>query len=272
MIKAMFFDLDGTLLNSEKRVPASAMRALEDCKRQGIRLFIATGRSPRLREMLGWTEEQEDFFDGGVYCNGACIKTAEGIVYTRIPPEVVTRAVACVNACPGLNIALQMTDGSHAFNHPLSEAVYDPWGIDASGVRPVCQAHGEKTVKMLVYFENLVDSVTPIPGNVIRDMRRICEGGARLYVTDGGKVLQIVHRDASKYEGVEKVRRMLGIGRDEVAVFGDDMNDLEMLRGYEYAVAMGNACDEIKTQVKRVTKSNDEDGIAHAIREILRTC
>lgn len=270
MIKAMFFDLDGTLLNSEKRIPTSAMRALEDCKRQGIRLFIATGRSPRLWEMLGWTKEQEDFFDGGVYCNGACIKTAEGLAYTVLPEAVVRLAVARVNACPGLNIALQMSDGAHAFNHPLSEAAYAPWGIDASGMRPIRRASCGKTVKMLVYFENLVDSVTPIPEDVIRDMRRICEGGAKLYVTDGGTVLQIVHRDASKYEGVERVRRMLGIERDEVAVFGDDMNDLEMLRGYEHAVAMGNACDEIKAQVKRVTRSNDEDGIAYAIREILK--
>ena len=54
MIRAIFFDLDGTLLDNDKRIPASAYEALEKCRERGIALFVATARPPILEKMLGW--------------------------------------------------------------------------------------------------------------------------------------------------------------------------------------------------------------------------
>ena len=52
MIRAIFFDLDGTLLDSDKRIPASAYEALEKCRERGIALFVATARPPILEESI----------------------------------------------------------------------------------------------------------------------------------------------------------------------------------------------------------------------------
>lgn len=266
MIKAMFFDLDGTLLGSDKRVPESARRALERCRARGIRLFLATGRSPRLREMLGWTPEQEALFDGGVFCNGACMVMPEGTSYLCLPSGVVRAVVEQVNAVPRLNVALQMDDNAHAFNHPLAEHAFGEWGIDHAP--PICEGDYARTVKMLIYFENLIDSVTPIPQKLLEALA-FYDGEARIYLTDAGKSVQIVSRDASKLLGVERIRQGLGFSRDEIAVFGDDMNDLEMIAGFPNSVAMGNACEEIKEKAGFVTRGNDEDGIAWAVERLL---
>ena len=73
VIKALFFDLDGTLLNSDKEIPASAREAIAEYREKGVRVFFATARSPRLDQTLGWTRWEFALFDGGIYANGACV-------------------------------------------------------------------------------------------------------------------------------------------------------------------------------------------------------
>ena len=126
-------------------------------------------------------------------------------------------------------------------------------------------------MKILVFYENLIDSVTLLPQALIDGLNRLCAGRARMYVTDGGMVVQIGSAEASKLAGVERVRRALALTRDEVAVFGDDVNDLEMLRGYRHSVAMGNAAPDVQDAAERVTDSCESDGIAHGIEWLMET-
>lgn len=63
IIRALFFDLAGTLLTSEKTLAPSTREALRACREKGISLFIATARTPLLETMLGWTEAELNFFD-----------------------------------------------------------------------------------------------------------------------------------------------------------------------------------------------------------------
>ena len=103
MIRAIFFDLDGTLLDNDKRIPASAYEALEKCRERGIALFVATARPPILEKMLGWGAAEERLFSGGVYCNGACERIGEHLAYHFMPREVVERVIQEVKRFAGLN-------------------------------------------------------------------------------------------------------------------------------------------------------------------------
>lgn len=107
MIKALFFDLDGTLLTSEKTLVRSTREALRACRKKGISLFIATARAPLLETMLGWTEIELNLFDGGIYCNGACEKLHGQTRYTFLPAAIVASCVKAVQAVPELHLALQ---------------------------------------------------------------------------------------------------------------------------------------------------------------------
>lgn len=269
MIKAIFFDLDGTLLNSQKQIPEKTKAALQACKNQGIKLFVATARPPILDRMLHWTSKEFSLFDGGVYCNGGCERLADKVKYAFVPQPVVLHCIEEVKKYKGLHIALQMKNEMHAFNHPLADFAYQPWGIEQSDVAAVTNSCTEQTVKILIYYENIVDTVTPLPRALTEHVQQYCAARAKCYLTDQGKVLQIANRTASKYNSIENIRRLLGLDKSQIAVFGDDQNDIEMLLGYENAVAMGNADAQVKNAVRFVTKGNDEEGIPYALTELL---
>lgn len=270
MIRALFFDLDGTLLNSGKELTRRTASALRACRERGIRLFTATARPPILNRMLGWTEEELGLFDGGVYLNGGCEVMGDQTRYYYIPQEIVEDCISRVNAYKTVNIALQMEGERHAFNHPLDDFAYPRWGIAKEEAEPITKDCTVQTVKILVYHENIVDTVTPLPPELIDQLRGCCGSQAQFYLTDGGKVVQITSSLANKYQSIERIRMQLGIEKSEVAVFGDDLNDLEMLAGYPNSVAMGNGCEQIKKSAGWVTKGNDEDGVAYAIEHLLK--
>lgn len=269
MIKAVFFDLDRTLLNSRKEIPDSAKSALAKCKSSGVKLFVATARPPILDKMLGWGDEEFSLFDGGIYCNGGCTKIDSDTFYTYIPQHIVLYCVEAVKKYEGLNIALQMKNEKHAFNNPLDDFAYDIWGIKKSDTVKITSDCAAQTVKILIYYENMVDIVTKLPIELIDDLQKYCDGNANFCLTDGGKIIQISSKQASKYNSTEKIRTHFGFSKEEIAVFGDDMNDFDMLSGYENSVAMGNADEKIKAIASFVTKSNDDDGIAYALSALL---
>lgn len=269
MIKAIFFDLDGTLLDSQKRISENSRAALRACKDKGIRLFVATARPPILDRMLNWTKEEFGLFDGGIYCNGGCQKMGKVTEYTYIPENIVSYCVSQVEEYERLNIALQMENEVHAFNHPLADFAYDLWGIDKEDARNISSECKKRTVKILIYFENIVDTVTELPKDLVDRLQKYCGLDAKFYLTDQGKVIQITNKMTSKYNSIENIRKILKIKKSEVAVFGDDMNDIEMLSGYENGVAMENSGAEVKSSVRFITKSNDEDGIVYALENLL---
>ena len=269
MIKALFFDLDGTLLTSEKTLARSTWEALRACRKKGISLFIATARAPLLETMLGWTEIELNLFDGGIYCNGACEKLHGQTRYTFLPAAIVASCVKAVQAVPELHLALQLKDEFHAFNEPLADFADPLWGIDPR----LCVLLGlevvRQTVKILIYFENLVASVTALPLSLTDRCRAISGNQANVYLTDQGKVLQITNRQASKFKSIDHLRCLLNLKPEEIAVFGDDWNDLEMLTRFPNGVGMGNADPKLLSQVRYQTQSNDKDGIAYALHTLL---
>lgn len=80
------------------------------------------------------------------------------------------------------------------------------------------------------------------------------------YATD------IISKGMSKLKGIEKVGEIYGFGLDEVMVFGDSNNDIEMLAGTKHSVAMGNASRKARKVASYVTESNNKDGIYKAIK------
>jgi len=269
MIRAVFFDLDGTLLTSEKVIAPSTRAALLACREKGVGVYIATGRSPRLDKTLGWTADDLALFDGGVYSNGACVVMQGEARWAHIDPEAVRICVEYA-ARYDARISLHMADGSHAFNFDLPRSVWGPWGVSESNVVPLDDAAMARTVKMLIFHENLVDSVTLLPEMLFRDLQQAVGDRVSLYLTDQGRTIQAAARNVSKLTGIEAIRTALGLAEDELAVFGDDLNDLPMLARYPHSIAMGNAVPEAREAAAHVTASCDADGIARALELLLK--
>ncbi|HAB59626.1 MAG TPA: hypothetical protein DCE48_02745 [Lachnospiraceae bacterium] len=128
----------------------------------------------------------------------------------------------------------------------------------------------DHTVKILIYYENVFDSVTKLPIEIRNSLKEYCNNRATIYITDEEKLIQIVNQKVNKMEGIERLRKILNLNKDEIAVFGDDVNDIEMLSEYQYSVAMGNASQDVKSVAKIITKDNNHDGIYYGIQKLLR--
>lgn len=270
MIKAIFLDLDGTLLSSKKTITPKTKNALWLCKEKGIKIFIATGRPPLLKTMLSLNDEDLLLFDGGVFCNGGCIQIGKEKEYIPIPIEVINFCIENVNTYKDYNIAFQMENEKHAFRFPLNEKGFNIWGISSNEALTLKNAHDFATVKILIFTTNLVDSTEALSEEIIKDFTDYCSDKAKMYVTDNDKVIQLANINANKMTGIEIIRQKFNIQKNEIAVFGDDINDVEMLSEYEYSFAMGNAQDNIKPFAKYLTLDNNSDGIEYAIRNILK--
>lgn len=266
MIKALFFDLDGTLLNDAKKIPDTAAAALRECRKKGILVFLASARSPRLNETLGWTERETSLFDGGIYSNGGYVDAGNEKGYAFICQDVVKECVQAVCKWPDVHLSLHTPGHGYTFNFPVTEKLMEGWGITSENLRPMNGETMAGTAKMLVFWEDLIGQTKKMPQALCDELAAICRGRAKMYVTDKGAAMQVTAMEAGKKNAVERVCRMLGLGREEVAVFGDDVNDLEVIQAFPVSVAMGNGEEEVKRAAKYVAPANEEDGIAHALR------
>ncbi|MBQ2990770.1 MAG: HAD family phosphatase [Clostridia bacterium] len=265
MIKALFFDLDGTLLNSAKQIPASAREAITACRARGVRVFFATARSPRLDKTLGWTDADFALFDGGIYANGACICMDGHTHYSYIHPDAVRACIAAAAAYEDVHLSLHMPQEGYAFNFPVDASMNRSWGLEQARICAIDETAIRDTVKVLIFYDHLTDSVRPLPPSLGETIRQRIGPKANVYITDEGRTIQISGQDAGKLKAIERVRQKLGLAVEEVSVFGDDINDLEMISFYPDSVAMGNAAPQVKAAAGFVTYANDEGGVAYAI-------
>lgn len=268
-MKALFFDLDGTLLDSTKRIPDSAVEALHAARRAGVRVYLASARSPRLGETLGWAAREFDLFDGGIYSNGGYVETAGRGRYAFIDPKAVRGCVEAVCRTGDIHVSLHSPGHGYTLNFPLTESLKRSWGITEANLRPLDADTMAQTAKMLIFRRELVGETEPLPEKLWQELSAICTGRARCYLTDQGASVQITSLEAGKLAAIRRIQAEQGWADGEIAVFGDDLNDLEMIGAYPVSVAMGNGAEAVKAAAKYVTLPNDEGGIAHALKNIL---
>ena len=90
-------------------------------------------------------------------------------------------------------------------------------------------------------------------------------------VTVSGDIwLDITSKNINKGVAIKEIQELLGINYEETVVFGDYLNDLEMMESGYYSYAMKNAHDDLKKVARFIAKSNDENGVVEAIKELIR--
>ena len=114
---------------------------------------------------------------------------------------------------------------------------------------------------MFVDDEIILDKVITKISKDIRDKYTI--------IRSAPYYLEFLHKDVNKGVGMSKVAEKLNISQEEVICMGDAENDLHMLQYAGLSIAMGNADDNIKNMADYVTLSNEEGGVAHAIRKFV---
>jgi Cof subfamily protein (haloacid dehalogenase superfamily) len=253
MIKAAFFDIDRTLLShATNSVPASAKYALEELRRRGVLVFVATGRDITvLRQMKPL---QDIAFDGAITLNGQFCFDRNGIIYA--------------NPIPRSDIALLL---SHLEDHPIpcgfieAEQMYmnfhneRVWRVHKAihsappALGDLRRGYDHDIFQILLYLTD--DELAGLPPLPHVKSTKWHDGGIDMIPSNGGKAI-----------GIQKVLEHYGIGKSETIAFGDGDNDVDMFHAVEISVAMGNACDAVKAEANYVTTDVDEDGIYNALK------
>ena len=251
MIKAAFFDVDGTLLSHKtKQVPRSTVEALEKLKQQGIRCIVATGRQIGQMDKLpmgGVT------FDGYITMNGQLTMDADRRELYGMPLEGEVKEFA-LKLFRDKQVPVILVEQERLYvnrNCPKVAAVQE---AISSKVPPEGEYEGAPLYQACVYItEEETQILESVAGKCV--VTRWHPGGVDIIAKGGGK------RTA-----VERYCRMQGWMPEEIIAFGDSENDLEMLQFAGIGVALGNAEPEVKAAADYVTDDIDDDGVAKALQ------
>lgn len=252
MIKAIFLDVDGTLISFQTHeVPVSTLDALRQAHGRGVRLFIATGRAAADLDELGTIP-----YDGVVALNGADCLMRDGRVVARHPiPRADFERAMQLSDQYGFSLAFELDEG--LFINRLSPGA-EEWSRMVAHPMPVETNLYElfdqvECCQMCFFFDPETE-------------RRVMAELPALVATRWCPVFADINvRGVDKATGLMEFAAHFGFTPGETMAFGDGGNDVAMLRAAGVGVAMGNACDEALRAADYITALVDDEGIRKAL-------
>ena len=270
MKKIIFLDVDGTLVDYEGRLPASAMEAVRKALANGHRIYVCTGRSkseiyPELWDMG---------LDGMIGGNGSYVEDRGTVVYHRcITMDQCRRAVNWFHS-RGIEFYLESNNGLFASEHFEEAAQEVAWayssrkgkGLTVREAFPdliyggeLCRSDLNKISYLLGSYQDFLDTRDQFP-----DLESHTWGGAGETALFG----DLGVKDISKATAVEALLEYLGASRQDTIAFGDAKIDIPMLEYCAVGVAMGSGGPEIRAMADMVTDGVNEDGLLHAFKKL----
>lgn len=239
--KAIFLDIDGTLLWSGEEPPCEAdIAALRQARAQGHYVFINTGRA---QGFLPRVLLEADYLDGFLCgCGTQLILGGKTVFGARIPEECLRAVTRYFLARPQRGCVLEAEDGSYSVGHERAGCV-QIWDEAALADLHVTKAtvFGALNKEEEAFLSPWFDLI-PMP---------------RWY--------EAVLHGNGKGKGLERVCALLGVPVENSIAIGDSENDLDMFAHAGISVAMGNASPAALTAADRVTGRCGEGGVAQAL-------
>lgn len=251
MIKAAFFDIDGTLFSHTiHAIPESTRMAVRLLREKGVKVFIATGRSLRETKRVPLGDMK---FDGYVTLNGQICLDAEEKVLFEIPIAGEDRKYL-IDAFVNKKIPLTIVEKDRIYINYIDDSVIRAQKSVDIPLLPIDEYRGAPIYQFIGYMnrEETEKFAPKIPNCKIT---RWYEEGVDIISKEGGKA-----------NGIQKVLEYYGLTREESIAFGDSDNDMDMLEFAGIGVAMGNAVECVKEVADYVTARVDDDGILKALQ------
>ena len=254
--KMLLFDLDGTLLQSDKSISDRTLSVLKKCRENDILIGVSTSRSEQ-NSLAYLNELMPDIL---ISSGGALVKYADEYIYKAEFSADETNAMIHMarNICGrDCEITIDTID-AHYWNYKV-----DPKKIDKSwgdSIYTDFSNFKEGSLKMCVeiFEQDKADELA----------HRLSECDCIRF--SDGFWYKFTKKNVTKDNAIMKITEVCGFRTDSIIAFGDDYADIGMLELCGTGVAMGNAIDEVKEKADIVIGSNDEDGIADFIeKEIL---
>lgn len=266
-IKLVAIDMDGTLLNLQHEITPAVKSAIERAHKKGVMVVLTTGRPfVGIQRYL----MELNLVDEGQYCisyNGALVHRAnDGECVAEITLGF-DDYLYIEQLARDLGVHFQAFDKSFLYtpNKDISEFTIHEASLTGIPVRYRAVEEMDRATRfpklMMIDKPDLLDSAIQRLPQQARDNYTILKS-APYY-------LEILDSRVNKGQGVKMLAEKLGLAREEVMAIGDQENDLAMIEYAGTGVAMGNAIDSVKKIAQFITKTNMEDGVAHAIEELV---
>ena len=236
-IEAIFLDLDGTTLTSEHTVSENLKNKLDELEKKGVKIFIATGRT---------------FTSASPF-----------VEMLKIKNPVITY------------------NGGRIVDPATKEMIYEK-PLDAQTVEKIIKIAREKNIHLNLYKDDklYIEKETEegkayaknvgIPYYVENFDNFFGKTSTKALFINENEVLQKLNKEVNKGLTVKVMLEKYNISPQNTMAFGDQWNDLEMLKFVKYGYLMGNATEELKKEFSsdRITLSNDEDGIYEVLKNL----
>ena len=263
--KLIALDMDGTLLNEKKEISPRNKKAIQDARKLGKSVVIATGRPlPGVQKVLAELEltTSDDYvvsFNGALVQN---VKTGEVIFSSTLEHEDY-RYLYQFSQEYGVHIqALTASYVTTPILNPYTQVEADINGIETVKCEVTEFPESETIVKvMFVDEKEKLDAVERILPTEIREKYTI--------VRSSSIFLEFLHPTVNKGVGVHAIATVKNITADEVICVGDAGNDIAMIEYAGLGVAMGNAYEEVKRIADHITDCNESDGVAKVIETFM---
>lgn len=285
--RLLAIDLDGTLLDRRGRLSAGNRAAVARAVDAGIEVVVCTGRG--LAECSHVIDELA-LAGAAVVAGGAMtvrLPSGETIHRSAMPAHLVHGVSQILNDATGHYVLLLKDRSSTGVDYVLlGDGKVDPASEWWFGQVPV-------VVTRAARFED-----DPHPGETVRlgivttarEMKQLgariveqfgrrtfvhhfpvisADGNGRHLEDDAVHLMEIFNAETNKWAAIAALAANRGIASGQVAAIGDEINDVAMIRHAGLGIAMGNAIDPIKQVADQVTLDQSQDGVAHAIEQIL---
>ncbi len=259
MTQLIAADMDGTLLDSQKRLSPDLFPLIRTLRARGIRFAAASGRQyHNLYATFSETADQMLF----IAENGAAVYDGTQCLFAdKLPASYFVDPIQTIRSLPGVNVVLCTHDGA------FIECDDDPVFVrnahmyyEKLDVVPDLIAHLEHqpAFKLAVFEQGKAETgCWPV-------LRQYEDKFA--VVLSGADWVDLMNPETNKGSGLHRMADYLGIPIADTMAFGDYLNDLELLREAGFACAMENGHPDLKRMADCIVPSNDENGVVRAIR------
>ncbi len=263
MVKLIATDMDGTLLDDKKRLPAEFPQLLKVLTERKVAFAVASGRSyPALQTLF---QEKTDSLL--LICdNGAHVRIpGHSPVYQCMPFSVVH---AVLDICQQLPNAVPVLCGI--------AGIYYPNTAKAQFQKEISNFYVQFTDAPYPTLYQITDPIIKIalcamdgPENVLYPVLKREFGSDYEIVISGNVWMDMMCKGVSKGNAVAKLQQMLHVTPAETMVFGDYQNDVSMFSQAYYSYAMAQASETVKQHARFVAPANTENGVVRTICDVL---
>jgi Cof subfamily protein (haloacid dehalogenase superfamily) len=272
-IQLIALDIDGTLLDSRSQLPPENAQAIADAAARGIEIVIVTGRRFHSARFIA---EQIPSDVELITSNGAVVKSKSGETHLRslLPVGTARRVLDATEEFRRMSGVI--------FDRPAeNQLVFERVDWEGPFVGPYLRRHRSQVAEVMPLV-NCLDGEDPIEVMFIGECEAIRRAFGTLeglpfrgeytlalteYPARGFSMFDVLRPGVTKGAALAQWAARRGIARDNVMAIGDNWNDIEMLEFAGLPIVMGQSLPELKSRGWAVTLSNDEDGVAYAIRK-----